>query len=74
MIFFYQNQRLLHPSCEWRAMQLTVAGATQSGRRLSTGEPWQKARVCVDKLHRLASVVAASDVGASALIVPLNYF
>jgi len=29
---------------------------------MSTGEPWQKARVCVDKLHRLAGVLAASDV------------
>lgn len=50
-------------------MQLTVPGASQLGRRLSTGEPWQKARVCVDKLHRLASVVAASDVGAIFLNV-----
>ncbi|XP_059477196.1 uncharacterized protein LOC132197723 [Neocloeon triangulifer] len=66
LIMLRANQRLLEPRCSWRVLKLnSEAEAQMSGRRMSSGEPWQQARICVDKLHRLAGVLTATESGVS---------
>ncbi|XP_065350401.1 uncharacterized protein LOC135946208 [Cloeon dipterum] len=63
LIMLRANQRLLDPENGWRVLQLNPsAEAHMSTRRMSTGEPWQQARICVDKIFRLAGVLAAAQM------------